>query len=212
MNATGDPHQGLDIGDIQDSGYVRGCVSSTANRQVPLTSHLNDGGNVKNICIGSPSQHFESVRHSQYEGNVIPEGAFSVAQLCDGKSKGGESEFRRSTQGCIFPVPRRPVLSGFGIEPDQSTTPYKGSYSCGPLNMAYSPVSTNASLISELPLSQTTESVDSAGTQQSSITNARTPMLLSLPNHMASEAESYGSNASNFLEALMQVCVLSVRV
>jgi hypothetical protein len=164
------------------------------------------------MCIGSPSQHFESVRHSQYEENVIPEGAFSVAQLCDGKSKGAESDFRISTQGCIFPAPRRSVLSGFGIEPDQNATPYKGSYSCGPLSTAYSPVSTNTSLILELPLSQTTESVDSAGTQQSSITNARTPMLFSLSNHMASEAESYGSNASNFLEALMQVCTLIVRV
>ena len=210
MNATFDPRQSLHISNMQDGGHVRGCFSTTANRDLPLTSDLNDGANVRNMCIGSPSQHFESVRHSQYEENVIPEGAFSVAQLCDGKSKGAESDFRISTQGCIFPAPRRSVLSGFGIEPDQNTTPYKGSYSCGPLSTAYSPVSTNTSLILELPSNQTTESVDSAGTQQSSITNARTPMLFSLSNHMASEAESYGSNASNFLEALMQVCVLIV--
>jgi hypothetical protein len=71
------------------------------------------------------------------------------------------------------------------------------------MGMPFCSFAPNASSKLELPLSQSAESADSVGTLQSAIMSPL--MSLSLSSQLLSEADSFGSNASNFLEALMKV-------
>jgi hypothetical protein len=93
------------------------------------------------------------------------------------------------------------VLSGFGSEPEQNIMLYDPMPAFGNPNILYTPLLSDASLKLELPSCQSAESADSAGTQRSSIIN---PSPLISSNNILSESESYGSNASNFLDVLMQ--------
>jgi hypothetical protein len=93
------------------------------------------------------------------------------------------------------------MMSVFADEPDPYIAPYDGTK--GLMGMPFCSFAPNASLKLELPLSQSTESADSVGTLQSAIMSPL--MSLSLSSQLLSEADSFGCNASNFLEALIKV-------
>lgn len=189
------------MSNLQEGRQVRSCFSITSISDLPLNPVANQGLNqIVNKGMGSPLRHMKQIRPSQYVGN----GSASISQLSDGSSKTLQAEqYNKAGRGCSHNTLRRAVLSGFGDEPDPNMFQYDQLSHYGLLGMPYCAAGSNGSLKLELPLFQSAESADSAGTPRSAITSPL--MSYSLSNHMLSEGESFGSNASNFLEALMQV-------
>jgi hypothetical protein len=149
--------------------------------------------------------HFEQIKviENSHQGrNAVGTGSFSLAPLLDGKNLNLPPDFNISSKACDHGTMTRPVLTGFANVPERNMMLYDRLSAYGHLNMLYNPPVSDASLRLELPSSQSAESANSAGTQWSPITN---PSPIVTSNHILSEVESYGSNASNFLEALMQV-------
>ena len=177
----------------------------TSMNALPPSSATNQGANhLLNKGIVNPFEHTDVIRNTQLGRNAVGNASVCLAQLSDGRNMNLQPDFNSSNQACDRGTMTRAVLSGFGNEPDRNMMLYDRMSVYGNLNMLYKPQVSAASLKLELPSSQSAESADSAGTQRSSIIN---PSPIMTSNNMLSETESYGSNASNFLEALMQVNV-----
>uniref|UniRef100_A0A7I4AWR5 Uncharacterized protein n=1 Tax=Physcomitrium patens TaxID=3218 RepID=A0A7I4AWR5_PHYPA len=184
-----------------DHSLTRNCLS-----MIPMgalaPSTTNQGTNqVLNKTIGNPFEQIEVFRNSHHGRSGIGNGNVSFAQLADGGNLNFQTDFNSSSQGCDRGTTTRDVLPGFGNEPERNMMLYDRMSAYGNLNLLFKPPVSNASLKLELPSCQSAESADSAGTQRSSITN---PSPLIPSTNILSESESYGSNASNFLETLMQ--------
>lgn len=201
---AGDHLQNLHVSNGRDNRLLSNWTSmnalppSSATHQ--MTNHLLNKG------IGNPFEQAEVIRNSQLGSNAGGNGPVCLPQFSDGRNMNLQPDFNSSSQACDRGTMTRAVFSGFGNEPDRNTMLYDRMSVYGNLNMLYKPQVSIASLKLELPSSQSAESADSAGTQRSSIINPN-PIITS--NNILSESESYGSNASNFLEALMQVAFVS---
>lgn len=171
---------------------------------LPPSSALKRGTNhVLNNAIGSPLYQTEVIGNSQFGRSSVVNGSVSLSQLSDGRNLNLPPDFNFS-QAYDRGTMTQSVLSGFGNEPERNMVLYDPMSAYGNPNMLYTPPVSNSSLKLELPSCQSAESADSAGTQRSSIIN---PSPLISSTNILSESESYGSNASNFLDALMQVTV-----
>lgn len=201
---AGDYLQSLQASNGHENSLLRHCFSLTCMSDLPPNSASNRGTNhVLNNAFVSPLHHTEVIGNSQFCRSAVGNGSVSLSQLPDERNLNLQPDFN-SSQACDSGTMTRNVLSGFGNEPDQSMVLYDPMSAFGNPNMLYKLPVSNASLKLELPSCQSAESADSAGTQRSSITN---PSPLISSNNILPESESYGSNASNFLDALMQVTV-----
>jgi hypothetical protein len=201
LAVAGDHLQNLHANNGRDNRLISSWTSMNA---LPPSSATNQGTNhLLNKGIGIPFEQTETIRNSQLGTNAAGN-AVCLAQLSDGRNMNLQPDFNSSSQACDRGTMTGAVLPGFGNEPDRNMMLYDRMSVYGNLNMLYKPQVPVASLKLELPSSQSAESADSAGTQRSSIINP-SPILPS--NNILSESESYGSNASNFLEALMQVSI-----
>lgn len=200
---AGDHLQNLHASNGRDNRLISNWTSMNA---LPPSSATNQGTNhlLNKGMVGNPFEQAEIIRNSQLGRNAVGNGPVCLAQLPDGRNMNLQPDFSSSSQACDRGTMTRAVLSGFGNEPDRNMMLFDRMSVYGNLNMLYKPQVPVASLKLELPSSQSAESADSAGTQRSSIINP-SPIIPS--TNILSESESYGSNASNFLEALMQVYI-----
>jgi len=201
---AGDYLQSLQASNGHENFLPRNCFSLTCMSDLPPSSATNRGTNhlLNNALVG-PLHQTEVIDNSQFGRSALANGSVSLPQLSDGRNLSLQPDFN-SSQACDRGTMTRSVLSGFGNEPERNMVLYDPMPAYGNPNMLYTPPVSNASLKLELPSCQSAESADSAGTQRSSITNP-SPFISS--NNILSESESYGSNAGNFLDALMQVTV-----
>lgn len=200
---AGDHLHNLHVSNPRDSRLMRNCFSITSMSELAPSATTNQGTNhVLNKSMGNPFEQTEVFRNSQHGRSDVGNGCVSFAQLADGGNLNFQPDFNSSSQACDRGITTRVVLPGFGNESERNMMLYDRISAFGNLNFLYKPPVSNASLKLELPSCQSAESADSVGTQRSSITN---PSPLIPSNNILSEAESYGSNASNFLDALMQV-------
>jgi hypothetical protein len=202
--AAGD-NQSHQLSSLHGGHQARSFYSIMSITNLPLTSVVaNQGsGGVGKGIINPSLPHIKRVQHnSPYGGTDGSRGSVSFSQLSDGSSKTFQPELcTEASQTCTHNSTRRPMMSVFADGLDPYTVPYDGT--CGFISMPFGSFTPNASSKLELPLSQSAESADSAGTPRSAITSPL--MSLSRSSQLLSEDDSFGSNASDFLDALMKV-------
>ncbi len=196
-------HKSCQLSSLHGGCENRNFYAITSISDLPFTSVVaNQGLGVVGKGIGNPLPQVKRVRHSLCGGADGSGGSVSFSQLSDGSGKTLQPElYTEAGRACTHNSTKMAMMSVFADEPDPYIAPYDGTK--GLMGMPFCSFAPNASLKLELPLSQSAESADSVGTLQSAIMSPL--MSLSLSSQLLSEADSFGSNASNFLEALMKV-------
>jgi hypothetical protein len=196
-------HKSCQLSSLHGGCESRNFYAITSISDLPFTSVVaNQGLGVVGKGIGNPLPQIKRVRHSLCGGADGSGGSVSFSQLSDGSSKTLQPElYTEAGRTCTHNSTKMAMMPVFADEPDPYIAPYDGTK--GLMGMPFCSFAPNASLKLELPLSQSAESADSVGTLQSAIMSPL--MSLSLSSQLLSEADSFGSNASNFLEALMKV-------
>jgi hypothetical protein len=176
-------------------------ITSISN-DPPLTIVVaNEGSGGVGKGIGSLLPHIKQVCHSPYGETDSRDGSVLFSQLSDVSSETLHAgSYTEASQTCTHSSVRSAITSLFAGEPDPFIVPYDGAN--GLLDMPFHSFAPSASLKLELPLSQLAESAETAGTCGSAITSPL--MSLPLSRQLPLEADSFGSNASDFLEALMK--------
>jgi len=195
-------HKSCQLSSLHGGCENRNFYAITSISDLPFTSVVaNQGLGVVGKGIGNPLPQVKRVRHSLCGGADGSGGSVSFSQLSDGSGKTLQPElYTEAGRACTHNSTKMAMMSVFADEPDPYIAPYDGTK--GLMGMPFCSFAPNASLKLELPLSQSAESADSVGTLQSAIMSPL--MSLSLSSQLLSEADSFGSNASNFLEALMK--------
>ncbi|KAG0574006.1 hypothetical protein KC19_VG227400 [Ceratodon purpureus] len=170
---------------------------------VPPSSAVNQGINHLVFEGTINSYHCtEVIRNRQDDRNAVTNESGPFAESSSDESNMiSRSDFIFSSLAFDRGYMAGALLSGSDNDLGQSLVLYNQRTTHENPITHYGPPVSVATLKQELPSSQSAVSADSTGTQRSSITNP-SPIIPS--NNILSETDSYGSNASNYLEALIQ--------
>ncbi len=198
--AAGEPLS-CQLNSLHGGHQVRSFYPITSISDDPPLSTVvaNEGLGGVGKGIGSLLPNIKQVCLSPYGETDSRDGSVLFSQLSDVSSETLHAgSYTKASQTCTHNSMRSAIASLFTGEPDPFIVPYDGAN--GFLDMPFHSFAPSASLKLELPLSQLAES---AGTCGSAITSPL--MSLPLSRQLPLEADSFGSNASDFLEALMKV-------
>ncbi len=177
-------------------------ITSISNEPPLTTVVANEGSGGVGMGIGSLLPHIKQVHHSPYGETDSRDGSVLFSQLSDVSTETLHAgSYKEASQTCTHNSVRSAITSLSAGEPDPFIVPHDGAN--GLLDMPFHSFAPSASLKLELPLSQLAESAETAGTCGSAITSHL--MSLPLSRQLPLEADSFGSYASDFLEALMKV-------
>ncbi|KAG0574004.1 hypothetical protein KC19_VG227400 [Ceratodon purpureus] len=182
----------------------RSLNNRTFMTAVPPSSAVNQGINHLVFEGTINSYHCtEVIRNRQDDRNAVTNESGPFAESSSDESNMiSRSDFIFSSLAFDRGYMAGALLSGSDNDLGQSLVLYNQRTTHENPITHYGPPVSVATLKQELPSSQSAVSADSTGTQRSSITNP-SPIIPS--NNILSETDSYGSNASNYLEALIQV-------
>jgi hypothetical protein len=193
-------HKSCQLSSLHGGCETKNFYAITSISDLPFTSVVaNQGLGVVGKGIGNPLPRIKRVQHRLCGGADGSGGSVSFSQLSDGRSKTLQPKlYAKAGRTCTHNSTKMTMMPVFADEPDPYIAPYDGTK--GLMGMPFCSFAPNSSLKLELPLCQSAKSTDSVGTLQFAIMSPL--MSLSLLNQLLSEADSFGSNASNFLEAL----------